>query len=69
MATTLTSMNETKIVSQIIAALKNALVSVKAFSFEVDTAGAVQNDVMRVPVITDATAQSKTPGIGLTSNG
>lgn len=69
MATTLTNMIETTIVSQIIAALKNALIPINAFSFEVDTAGKIQNDVLRVPVVTDATAQSKTPGTGLTSNG
>ena len=69
MATTLTTMNDTMIVSQIIGALKYGLIPVQSTSFEVDTAGRVQNDVMRVPVITDATAQSKTPGTALTSNG
>lgn len=69
MATTLTNMNETLIVSQIIAALKNALIPVNAVSFGVDTVGRVKDDVLRVPVITDPSAQTKTPGTGLTSDG
>lgn len=70
MATTLTNMTETKIIDRIVASLKSALIPAGAFALEVDASGHVQNDVLRVPVVTSGvTAQVKTPGTALTPNG
>lgn len=69
MATTLTNLNQARIEMAMQAALKNALVPLNAFSIGVSTAGMIQNDVVRVPVLTDPTSQSKTLGSAITANG
>jgi hypothetical protein len=69
MATTYSNINSARIDDAIQAALKNALVPMNAFSIGVSTEGMIQNDVVRVPVLTDATAQSKTLGTAVTADG
>lgn len=69
MATTLTNLNQARIESAMQAALKNSLVSLGAFSLGLSTEGMNKDDVLKVPVLTDPTAQSKTLGTAITSNG
>jgi hypothetical protein len=69
MATTYSNINSARIDDAIQAALKNALVPLSAFSVGVKTEGMIENDIVRVPVLTDATAQVKTLGTALTANG
>ena len=69
MATTLTNLDQTKIEMAIQAALKNALVPINAFSIGVSAEGMNKDDVVKVPVLTDATSQSKTLGTAITVNG
>ncbi len=69
MATTLTNLSMAGIEMAIQAALKNALVPINAFSLGISTEGMRKDDVKRVPVLTDPTAQSKTLGTATTENG
>jgi len=69
MATTLTNLDQAKIELSIQAALKNALVPISAFSLGVSTEGMNKDDVIKVPVLTDPTSQSKTLGTAITVNG
>jgi hypothetical protein len=70
MATTLTNfVDDMLVIDAIQAALKNALVPLRAFSFGIDTNGKVQNDILRVPVVTAASTAAKTPGTASTSGG
>ncbi len=69
MATTLSNLSIAGIEMAIQSALKNALVPINAFSIGVSTDGMRKDDVKRVPVLTDPTAQSKTLGTAITANG
>lgn len=69
MATTLSNLSMAGIEMSIQAALKNALIPVNAFSVGISTDGMRKDDVKRVPVLTDPTAQSKTLGTAITENG
>lgn len=69
MATTLSNLSIAGIEMAIQSALKNALVPLSAFSLGISTVGMRKDDVKRVPVLTDPTAQTKTLGTAVTENG
>ena len=69
MATTLSNLNQARIEMAIQQALKNALVPLNAFSIGLSTDGMIKDDVIRVPVTVDPTAQNKTLGTATTDDG
>lgn len=69
MASTLTNLNEAQVDEMVVAALRDVLPALRAFSTVIEMEGAIQNDVRRVPIATDPSAQSKTAGTNPTANG
>jgi len=69
MATTLSNLSIAGIEMAIQQALKTALIPLNAFSLGINTAGMRLNDIKRVPVLGDPSAQVKTPGTAVTEDG
>lgn len=69
MATTVATVNQTLVDSKVVEALRSILPVFSAISYRPTAEGKIKNDVVYVPIATDPTAQSKTAGTLVTSNG
>jgi len=69
MATTFATINQTLVDNQVVSALRTLKPMLDAFSYRPTQEGAIQNDIVYVPIATDPTAQSKTAGTAVTDNG
>ena len=69
MATTFATINQAQVDEAVIGGLRMLKPMLSAFSYQPSTEGAVQGDIVYVPIATDPTAQSKTAGTAVTDNG
>jgi hypothetical protein len=69
MASTITNINTAMVDQRVIEAIRSALPSLNAFSFQVSEQECVKNNVVRVAVSTDPTVGDKTSGTMKTSDG
>lgn len=66
---TISSINESLVDQKVVGALRFFLPLLKSFSYRVESEGKIKSDVVYVPIATDPSAQSKTPGTALTADG
>jgi len=69
MASTISTVNQSLVDEKVVSALRYLLPMLNSFSYSVSAEGAIQSDVVYVPIATDPTAQSKTAGTAVTANG
>jgi hypothetical protein len=69
MASTISTINQALVDQRVVEALRYVLPAFDAFSMRVEREGMIQSDSVYVPIATDPTAQSKTAGTLVTSNG
>jgi hypothetical protein len=69
MATTFTTITQSIVDAKVVAALRTLKPMLSAFTYQPSAEGAIQSDIVRVPIATDPTAQSKTAGTAVTDNG
>ena len=69
MATTIGTVNQSVVDAKVVSALRSVLPLFNAISWRPTTEGKIKNDSVYVPIATDPTAQSKTAGTLVTSNG
>lgn len=69
MASTISSINQSLVDERVVEALRYVLPALNAFSLRVERTGMIKDDVIYVPLATDPTAQSKTAGTMVTTNG
>lgn len=69
MATTVATINQSLVDNAVVQALREMKPMLSAFSYRPTVEGKIKSDVVYVPIETDPTAQSKTAGTAVTSNG
>ena len=69
MASTISNINTALVDERVVEALRFALPMASLFSFDVTAEEKLQNDIIRVPIATDPTIATKTPGTLLTAGG
>lgn len=69
MATTIATVNQALVDQKVVEGLRSMLPLLNAFSYRPVVEGKIKNDSVYVPIATDPTAQSKTAGTLVTSNG
>jgi hypothetical protein len=69
MATTVATINESLVDQAVVKALRYILPALKFFSYQVESEERIINDVIYVPIATDPTVATKTPGTFATGTG
>lgn len=69
MSTTVATINESLVDQKVVQALRFTLPYLKMFSYQVESEGRIQNDSIYVPIATDPSSGSKTPGTFVADGG
>ena len=69
MASTISNVNQALVDDKVVTALRDLKPMLSAFSYRPEKVGKIQNDSVYVPIGTDPSAQSKTAGTAVTTDG